>query len=87
MELLKWLGVIAGGVVIIVKYFKYLKTKAAETSVGKTKIKELEDGDAIVKKDIKDLQKSDADKDRKIEKLDRDYTNVIDKMWDWLKPK
>ncbi len=86
-NVLKWFGFLAVGLITTVKYFKYLKTKAAENSVGKTKIKELEDGDAIVKKDIQDLKKSDADKDKKIEKLDNDYTKVIDKIWDFLKPK
>ncbi len=87
MELLKWLGVVIAGVVIVVKYFKYLKTKAAETSVGATKIKELEADDLIAKRDIKDLQTADVDKGKKLDKLDRDYTKIIDKVWDFIKPK
>lgn len=87
MGLLKVLGLIAGAVISIAKYFKYLETKATERSVGATKIKELERADKEVQNDIEKLKDVDHIQAKEIENLNHDYTKLIDKVWDFLSKK
>ncbi|MEJ7611351.1 MAG: hypothetical protein WKF88_09265 [Ferruginibacter sp.] len=80
MELLKALGIIAGGVVAIARYFIYLEKRESERSVGSTKIKGLED-------EIKDVKHTIEDNGRMLAKLSTDYSGLIHRMWEYMAKK
>jgi hypothetical protein len=96
MTLLKVLGLIAGGVVAIAKFFEYMKARdklradsvislQRENSVGAEAIKKLQSEDLEIRKEIEKLKDHESDQDEDIEALEKHYDNLIQNVWTFLK--
>lgn len=87
MGLFKFLGVVSGGVVSIVKFFDWRKSKDKETSVGETAITALKQEDQQIRTEIKKLHEQEAVQDGDIEKLQNHYDTLMNRIWDFLRSK
>ncbi len=84
MAILKFYGIIAGGVVALYRFFTYLEKRESEKSVGITKIKELIEADTKVQIDIKDLQHKNTQQDQNIDRLEGHYKDLIQNVWKFI---
>ncbi len=80
MLTIELLGIVAAGVIIIVKYFKTLEVKYTEKSVGATKIKELKDDANAFRADIEHLKGMDKQHEAELDGLETKYDRLIDKF-------
>ncbi len=58
---------------------------AKEKSVGESKIKEIEAGEKVMRDDTNNLKRTVSSHVNEIKNLKRDYDNLMNRIWDFLK--
>ena len=77
-----WALGIAGVVISLAKYFKYLEVKITEEGLKPTRIKEFIESMKSIEGRVDSLDRSDHQMDERIDTLERDYRELIRQMTD-----